>query len=74
MPQSTMTEQLVKTFIVFFLVIEPISMVPMFGALTRGGEPGYRRKMAYKSVGISALIFRDLTLINAIHQCSSSGM
>ena len=32
-------------------------MVPMFGALTRGGEPGYRRKMAYKSVGISALIF-----------------
>lgn len=57
MPQSTMTEQLVKTFIVFFLVIEPISMVPMFGALTRGGEPGYRRKMAYKSVAISALIF-----------------
>lgn len=52
-----MTEQLVKTFIVFFLVIEPISMVPMFGALTRGGEPGYRRKMAYKSVAISALIF-----------------
>lgn len=52
-----MTEQLVKTFIVFFLVIEPISMVPMFGALTRGGEPGYRRRMAYKSVAISALIF-----------------
>ena len=52
-----MTEQLVKTFIVFFLVIEPISMVPIFGALTRGGEPGYRRRMAYKSVGISALIF-----------------
>lgn len=52
-----MTEQLVKTFIVFFLVIEPISMVPMFGALTRGGEAGYRRRMAYKSVAISALIF-----------------
>jgi multiple antibiotic resistance protein len=56
MPQSTMTEQLVKTFIVFFLVIEPISLVPMFGALTRGGEPGYRRRMAYKSIAISALI------------------
>lgn len=52
-----MIEQLVKTFIVFFLVIEPISLVPMFGALTRGGEPGYRRKMAYKSIAISALIF-----------------
>ncbi len=52
-----MIEQLVKTFVVFFLVIEPISLVPMFAALTRGGEPGYRRKMAYKSIAISALIF-----------------
>jgi multiple antibiotic resistance protein len=52
-----MTEQLIKTFIVFFLVIEPVSLVPMFGALTRGGEAGYRRRMALKSIGISALIF-----------------
>jgi multiple antibiotic resistance protein len=52
-----MTEQLIKTFIIFFVVIEPVSLVPMFGALTRGGEPGYRRKMAWKSVSISAGIF-----------------
>ena len=52
-----MIEQLIKTFVVFFLVIEPISLVPMFAALTRGGEPGYRRRMAYKSIAISALIF-----------------
>jgi len=52
-----MIEQLVKTFVVFFLVIEPVSLVPMFGALTRGGEPGYRRRMAYKSIAVSALIF-----------------
>jgi multiple antibiotic resistance protein len=52
-----MIEQLIKTFVVFFLVIEPISLVPMFAALTRGGEPGYRRRMAYKSIVISALIF-----------------
>jgi multiple antibiotic resistance protein len=57
MRQGTMIEQLVKTFVVFFLVIEPISLVPMFAALTRGGEPGYRSKMAYKSIAISALIF-----------------
>jgi small neutral amino acid transporter SnatA (MarC family) len=50
MRQGTMIEQLVKTFVVFFLVIEPISLVPMFAALTRGGEPGYRSKMAYKSI------------------------
>jgi multiple antibiotic resistance protein len=52
-----MTEQLIKTFIIFFVVIEPVSLVPMFGAMTRGGEPGYRRKMAWKSVAISAGIF-----------------
>lgn len=52
-----MIDQLVKTFVVFFLVIEPISLVPMFAALTRGGESGYRHRMAYKSVAISALIF-----------------
>jgi multiple antibiotic resistance protein len=52
-----MVEQLLKTFIIFFLVIEPVSLVPMFGALTRGAEPGYRRRMANKAVAISALIF-----------------
>ncbi|NGP53408.1 MarC family protein [Thioalkalivibrio sp. XN8] len=52
-----MTEHLLKTFIIFFVVIEPVSLVPMFGALTRGGEPGYRRKMALKSIAISAGIF-----------------
>ncbi len=52
-----MFEQLLKTFILFFVVIEPISMVPLFGALTRGAEAGYRRKMALKAVAISAGIF-----------------
>lgn len=52
-----MTEQLLKTFIIFFVVIEPVSLVPMFGALTRGGEPGYRKKMALKSIAIAAGIF-----------------
>ena len=58
-----MTEQLIKTFIVFFVVIEPVSLVPMFGALTRGGEQGYRRRMAFKSIGISALIFIGFGLV-----------
>jgi multiple antibiotic resistance protein len=58
-----MTEQLIKTFIIFFVVIEPVSLVPMFGALTRGGEPAYRRKMAWKAVGISAAIFIVFALL-----------
>ena len=58
-----MTEHLIKTFIIFFVVIEPVSLVPMFGALTRGGEPGYRKKMAWKSVAVSAGIFIVFALV-----------
>jgi multiple antibiotic resistance protein len=47
---------LIKTFIVFFVVVEPISLVPMFGALTRGAEPRFRQKMAVKGVVLSAVI------------------
>ena len=50
-------EQLLKIFVLFFVVIEPLSLVPMFGALTRGGEEGYRRRMAWKSIAVSAGIF-----------------
>jgi multiple antibiotic resistance protein len=54
---AVMTEHLIKTFIIFFVVIEPVSLVPMFGALTRGAEAGFRKRMAWKSVAISAGIF-----------------
>ncbi|MGI9264693.1 MAG: MarC family protein [Gammaproteobacteria bacterium] len=58
-----MYEQIFKTFILFFVVIEPVSMVPLFGAMTRGGDPGYRRKMAIKSVAISAGILIVFALL-----------
>ena len=58
-----MFEQLLKTFILFFVVIEPISMVPLFGALTRGAEAGYRRRMAFKAVAISAGLFIVFALV-----------
>jgi multiple antibiotic resistance protein len=51
-----MLEHLIKTFIVFFVVVEPISLVPMFGALTRGADPRFRRKMAVKGVVLSVVI------------------
>jgi len=50
-------EQLLKNFVVMFVVIEPVTLIPVFGALTRGGAPGFRRRMAVKAVSISALIF-----------------
>ena len=61
--QGNMYEQIFKTFILFFVVIEPVSMVPLFGAMTRGGEPGYRRRMAIKSVVISAGILIVFALL-----------
>lgn len=51
-----MIEQLIKQFVIFFVVIEPISLVPIFGALTRGGSTRYRRKMALKASALGAII------------------
>jgi multiple antibiotic resistance protein len=52
-----MLESLFKTFVVFFVVVEPISLVPVFAALTRGGDTNFRRRMAIKSVALAAAIF-----------------
>lgn len=46
-------EQLLNMFIVLFVVIDPIGLAPMFGALTRGGTPAYRRLMAFKGIGLA---------------------
>ena len=51
-----MFEQLIKIFVVFFVVIEPISLVPLFGALTRGATPRFRRVMALKATLLSGII------------------
>lgn len=58
-----MLEHLIKTFIIFFVVVEPISLVPMFGALTRGAEPRFRRRMAVKGVVLSAIIFYGFVVV-----------
>lgn len=46
-----------------FVVIEPITLVPMFGALTQGGSTAYRRRMACKSVLLSVIIFWVFALL-----------
>jgi multiple antibiotic resistance protein len=51
-----MTEQLVKFFIVFFVVVEPLSIIPIFSAITEGGTHSYRRAMAVKAIIVAALI------------------
>ncbi len=41
-----MTDQVIKFFIVFFVVVEPLSIAPVFVSLTSGASPEYQRKMA----------------------------
>jgi multiple antibiotic resistance protein len=51
-----MIEQPLKFFVVFFVVVEPISLVPLFTGLTAGASPAYKRRMALKAVSVAALI------------------
>jgi len=51
-----MTQQLIKFFVVFFVVVEPISLIPLFAGLTEGASEGYRKKMASKASLIALII------------------
>jgi multiple antibiotic resistance protein len=51
-----MLEQPLKFLVVFFVVVEPISLIPLFSGLTSGATPQYRRRMALKAVIVAALI------------------
>jgi multiple antibiotic resistance protein len=48
-----MTEQLIKFFVVFFVVVEPISLIPLFAGLTEGAIASYQRAMAGKATVIA---------------------
>src|ERR1700758_731284 len=51
-----MFEQSLKFFVVFFVVVDPVSLIPLFTGLTAGASASYKRRMAGKAVGISAVI------------------
>jgi multiple antibiotic resistance protein len=63
--QSIMWEQAVKFFIVFFVVVEPISLIPVFSGLTEGASDSYKRKMALKSVLVASGILLLFALVGA---------
>ncbi len=60
-----MLEQLVKFFIVFFVVVEPISLIPLFAGLTIGSSESYKRKMAMKAAVIALCICVLFALVGA---------
>jgi multiple antibiotic resistance protein len=48
-----MAEQLIKFFVVFFVVVEPISLIPLFAGLTEGATANYKKTMAGKAAAIA---------------------
>ncbi len=63
--QSTMLEQALKFFIVFFVVVEPISLIPVFSGLTEGASNRYKHKKALKSVLVASGILLLFALVGA---------
>src|ERR1700751_981843 len=51
-----MFEQSLKFFVVFFVVVDPVSLIPLFTGLTAGAGASYKRRMAVEAVTISAAI------------------
>ena len=60
-----MVEQLIKFFVVFFVVVEPISLIPLFAGLTQGSSARYKKKMAGKSATIALAICVLFALVGA---------
>jgi multiple antibiotic resistance protein len=60
-----MSEQLFKFFVVFFVVVEPISLIPLFAGLTEGASVGHQKSMAGKSTAIALGICVLFALIGA---------
>ncbi|MFO1425871.1 MAG: MarC family protein [Steroidobacteraceae bacterium] len=60
-----MGEQFVKFFVVFFVVVDPVSLIPLFAGLTEGASAAYKKKMALKAVFIASLIILLFALSGA---------
>jgi len=51
-----MIDELLKFFVLFFVIVEPVTLVPVFAGLTEGASQIYRRRMAVKSVAVSGVM------------------
>lgn len=61
-----MLEPLVKFFVVFFVVVEPISLIPVFAGLTQGASNAYKHKMACKAVLLAGAILIAFALAGGL--------
>jgi multiple antibiotic resistance protein len=58
-------DQLIKFFVVFLVVVEPVSLIPLFASLTEGASGQYKKKMAAKAAAISLGICILFALVGA---------
>ncbi len=60
-----MFEQVIKFLVVFFVVVEPMSLAPIFAGLTEGASDAYKRKMSLKAALVAAGILLLFALTGA---------
>jgi multiple antibiotic resistance protein len=51
-----MMDELLKFFVLLFVVVEPVTLVPVFAGLTEGASEAYKRKMSFKAVSVSGIV------------------
>lgn len=51
-----MIEEMLKFLVLFFVIVEPITLVPLFAGLTEGADEQFRRRMALKAVIVSGIV------------------
>ncbi len=51
-----LAETVVHSFVMLFVIIDPVGMGPIFAGLTRGGSDAFKRSMALRGTAIAALI------------------
>jgi multiple antibiotic resistance protein len=49
-------DELLKFFVLLFVVVEPVTLVPVFAGLTEGASERYKRKMSFKAVTVSGIV------------------
>lgn len=60
-----MIERFLDSLIILLVVVDPIGLAPMFGAITQGADRAYRRRMAVRGTSIAAFILITFVIIGA---------
>ncbi len=58
-----MLDTALTAFTTFFVIIDPVGVVPLFMALTAGMDPAHRKKVAVKAVLIATCILLAFTVL-----------